>query len=121
MVKVDKMLVVQSQVQQIPAPKTRVWNAFTNWYRQAKPFIGHSRYLLRKKNERDFVAVGAIGEHDFLTRVVEYLTGRIVAVRTSLRYQAKANAMSVETYCLGLQGRAGLLSASNCRKGNHTH
>jgi hypothetical protein len=81
------MLVVQSQVQQIPVPKIRVWDAFSNWYRQARPFVGHSRDLLRKRNEGDFVAVGAIGEHDVLTRVVEYLTGRIVAVRISIHYE----------------------------------
>jgi hypothetical protein len=63
------MLVVQSQVQQLSAPKKRVWNVFSNWFRQAKPFVGHSRQLLRKKNEGDFVAVGMVGEHDVLTRV----------------------------------------------------
>jgi len=82
------MLVVQSQVQQIPVPKSRVWDAFSNWYRQARPFVGHSRHLLRKRNKGDFVAVGAIGEHDVLTRVVEYLTGRIVAVRDSIHYES---------------------------------
>jgi hypothetical protein len=79
--------VVQSQVQQIPAPKRRVWDAFSNWYRQASPFVGHSRHLLLKRNEGDFVAVGAIGEHDVLTRAVEYVTGRIVAVRFSIHYE----------------------------------
>ncbi|KAF2124044.1 hypothetical protein P153DRAFT_391077 [Dothidotthia symphoricarpi CBS 119687] len=79
----NKMLVVQSQVQQIAAPKTRVWNVFTNWFRQAKPFVGHSRHLLRKKTKEDFVAIGAVGDHDVLTRVVEYLTGRIVAWKRS--------------------------------------
>jgi hypothetical protein len=81
------MLVVQSHVQQISAPKRRVWDAFSNWYRQTSPFVGHSRHLLRKRNEGHFVAVGVIGEHDILTRVVEYMTGRIVAIGFSIQYE----------------------------------
>ena len=76
----DKMLLAQKQVQELSPPKSRVWDVFRNWFLIKRPFIGHSKGLLDNKNEGDFVSVGAVGEHDLLTRLVEHVTARIVAV-----------------------------------------
>lgn len=75
------MLIAQKQVTELSSPKPRVWSVYSNWFRSKKPFIGVCGEMVENRNEGDFVAVGAVGEHDFLTHLVERVTSTFVAFR----------------------------------------
>jgi hypothetical protein len=61
----------------------RVWETFSNWFRQKKPFVGRSGGLVVENPRSDFVATGVTGDVDMLTSFVEQLIGRAVAVSQS--------------------------------------
>ena len=74
------MLLTQKHVQAVAAPRRRVWEAFSSWFRQNRPFFGRSRDLVDDYPQSDFVAVGVMGDQDVLTRSIEQSMGRVVAV-----------------------------------------
>ena len=74
------MLLTQKDVQCLSVPRRRVWEAFSSWFRQKQPFFGQSRGLVDNNPRSEFVAVGVTGDQDVLTRSIEHLMGRAVAV-----------------------------------------
>ena len=77
----DKALILQSQVLRVGIPEKRVWSVFSKWFRQARPFVGHSRDLLLQPN--DFLALPSSTDRDGFSSLLEDLTGFLVAVSHS--------------------------------------
>jgi hypothetical protein len=85
------MLLAQKQVRNIAGPSGRVWEEFSNWFRQKRPFFGLSGGLVDENAQSEFVAAGVTGDADVLTRFIEQVIGYTVAV---------GNATSTATHCL---------------------
>jgi hypothetical protein len=77
------MLLAQKQVRDMAGPSRRVWEVFSNWFRQSKPFFGRSGGLVDENPQSEFVAAGVTGDVDALTSFTEQVIGRAVAVCTS--------------------------------------
>jgi hypothetical protein len=74
------MLLAQKNVQIVAAPRRRVWEAYSGWFRQNRPFFGQSGGLVDDYPENDFATIGATGDQDVLTRSIEQMIGRALAV-----------------------------------------
>lgn len=110
---------MQSQLQQLRAPEDRVWEVYSNWFRQAKPFVGHSRELL--KDDADFVTLAASGQHDVITRFVVYLIGLINVVRHDCTTgdRTATDQATVEKGFSESQECSYILPGERCSEGHH--
>ena len=79
----DDALILQSQVLRIGIPEKRVWSVFSNWFQQARPFVGHSRDLLLQPN--DFLALPSSTERDAFSSLLEHMTGFLLTESGSFR------------------------------------
>jgi hypothetical protein len=74
------MLLAQKQVRDMAGPSRRVWEVFSSWFRQKRPFFGRSGGLVDDNAQSEFVAAGVTGDVDVLTSFTEQVIGSAVAV-----------------------------------------
>lgn len=70
-------------------PNDRVFRVFQGWFDSEQPFLGHSHNLPNKRD--DFIALAPSSGADFLTRNLEDLAGRYLAVRQSFSTTSPLN------------------------------
>ncbi|KAK1448683.1 hypothetical protein CMEL01_07998 [Colletotrichum melonis] len=72
-------LVLRSQIMKFTAPNDRVFRVFQGWFDSEQPFLGHGHDLPGKRD--DFIGLAASSGADFLTRNLEDLSGKYLAVQ----------------------------------------